>query len=93
MNKVHLVVRGSEASSDILVIQDLHFKAEVLLQVLDDHHQERQLDAQGLGRVSWTGDVCCANVAAHNLQHTRLDVAICDTLDMTIADCTQWVNQ
>jgi len=84
---VYLVVRGSEASPDILVIQYLYFEAEVLLQVFDDHHQERQLDAQGLGRVSWTGDVCRADVAAHNLQDAGLDIAVCDTFDVTIANC------
>lgn len=35
----------------------LHFKSEVFLQVLDDHHQERQFDAQGLLWVSRARDV------------------------------------
>jgi len=84
---VYLVDGGSETSPHIFVIQYLYFEAEVLLQVFDDHHQERQLDAQGLGRVSWTGDVCRADVAAHNLQDAGLDIAVCDTFDVAIANC------
>ena len=87
-----LVVGSSEAPPDILVIQYLNLKAEVLLQVLDDHDQERQLDAQGLGWVSRAGNVCCADVAAHNLQHARLNVAVSDTLDVTIAHCSPHVG-
>ena len=33
-----LVIRGSESSPDVLIIQDLHLEGEVFLQVLDDHH-------------------------------------------------------
>ena len=83
----YLIVGGPETPPDILVIKNLHLKAEVLLEILDDHDQEWQLDAQSLGGVSWTGDVGRADVAAHNLQDTRLDVAVGDTLDVTIAHC------
>jgi len=40
-----LVVAGSEAPPHILVIQNLNFKCEVFLQVLDDHNQKGQLDS------------------------------------------------
>ena len=40
-----LIVGGSESTSNALVIEDLHLKGEVLLQVLDDHDQERKLDS------------------------------------------------
>ena len=65
---------------------DLDFKGEVLLQVLDDHDKERQLDAQRLPGVGWAGDVGRANVGPHNLNHQGLDVVVCDALDVTIAD-------
>ena len=84
-----LVVGSPKPTSDILVIQNLYLKAEVLLQILDDHDQEWQLDAQGFSGVSWTGDIGRANVAAHNLQDARLDVAVGDALDVTISHCTQ----
>ena len=83
-NKTHLVVGRSEAPPDILVIQHLNLKAEVLLEVFNDHDQEGQLDTQRLGRVSWTRDVGCAHVAAHDFQNTGLDVTISDTLDMSV---------
>lgn len=41
----HLIVGCPEPPPDILVIKHLHLKAEILLQVLDDHHEEGQLDA------------------------------------------------
>lgn len=83
----HLVVGRPKAPPDILVIKNLHFKAEVLLQVLDNHDQERQLDTQSLGRVSWTRDVSCAHVAAHDFKDARLNIAVSDSLDVTIPDC------
>ena len=36
-----LIVRGSESSPDVLVIKDLHLKGEVLLEVLNNHNEER----------------------------------------------------
>ena len=67
----------------------MHLKAEVLLEVFYDHDQEWQLDSQSLSRVSWTGDVGRTDVAAHNLQHAGLYVAVCDALDVSIAHCDQ----
>ena len=81
-----LVVAGSEAASHILVVQHLHLECEVFFKILYDHDEEGQLDAQGFLRVSWTGDVCGAHIGAHNLQHKRLDVVVCYTLDVTIPD-------
>lgn len=86
----HLIVGSPETPSDILVIKNLNLKAEVLLEILDDHDQEWQLDAKSLGRVSWTSDVGRANVAAHNLQDAGLDVAISDALNVTISHCGQF---
>ena len=63
-----LVVGGSEPTSDTLVIQDLHFESEVLLQVLDNHDQERQLDGKGLLWVKWGIDVVSRHVGSHDLE-------------------------
>lgn len=52
-----LVVRGSESTSNALVIEYLHLEGEVLLQVLDNHDQERKLDGKGLLWVKWGVDV------------------------------------
>jgi hypothetical protein len=54
-----LIIRGAETSPHRLVIQHLHLEGEVLLQVLDDHNQERKLDRQRLLRVQWCVDVVC----------------------------------
>lgn len=64
----HLVVARAEAPSHVLVIKHLHFEAEVLLQVLDQHHKKRQLDAERLGGISRAGDVGRADIGAHDLQ-------------------------
>mmetsp|Transcript_4432 Transcript_4432/g.11627 ORF Transcript_4432/g.11627 Transcript_4432/m.11627 type:complete len:264 (+) Transcript_4432:95-886(+) len=48
-----LVVGGAEAAADILVVKHLHLEGEVLFQILDNHDEERELDAQravGMGR-------------------------------------------
>lgn len=80
-----LVVAGTEATSHILVVQDLHLEGEVLLQVLDDHDQKGQLDAQRFLRVGGTCDVCGADIGANDLQDQRLDVVVGDTLDVAVA--------
>jgi len=61
-----LVVAGSEPPPHILVIQNLNFKCEIFLQVLDDHYKERQLDSQCLFRVRWTRDECRTDICSNN---------------------------
>ncbi len=59
--KAYLIVRCSETTTNIFIVQNLNFESEVLLQVLDDHDEERQLDAErllGVGRA-------CDKVGAH----------------------------
>ena len=62
----------------------VYLECEVLPQVLDDHYQERQLDAERLLGVRGAGDVSRANVCSHYFQHARLDIRIGDTLDVAI---------
>ena len=64
-----LIVGGSESTSNALVIEDLHFESEVLLQVLDDHHQERKLDGKGLLWVKWGVDVVGGDISSHDLEY------------------------
>ena len=80
-----LVVRGSEPSSNLLVVQDLDLEGEVFLQVLDDHDQEGQLNSQGLLWVKRSVDVVGRHVSTHDLQHGRLDVGVGDSLDVTVS--------
>eukprot|EP00405_Crypthecodinium_cohnii_P062678 CAMPEP_0195008026 /NCGR_PEP_ID=MMETSP0326_2-20130528/8132_1 /TAXON_ID=2866 ORGANISM="Crypthecodinium cohnii, Strain Seligo" /NCGR_SAMPLE_ID=MMETSP0326_2 /ASSEMBLY_ACC=CAM_ASM_000348 /LENGTH=187 /DNA_ID=CAMNT_0040015671 /DNA_START=36 /DNA_END=595 /DNA_ORIENTATION=+ len=81
-----LVVGRSEASTHIFVVKDCDLESEVLLQILDDHHQERELDAQSLLGVSWASDEGCANVGAHDLENTGLNVSISQPLNVAIAN-------
>ena len=61
-----LIIGCTETSSDTLVIEYLHLESEVLLQVLDDHNQERKLDSQSLLRVQWRVDVVRWHVSSHD---------------------------
>ena len=63
-----LIVRGSESSSYALVIEYLHLEGEVLLQVLDDHDQERELNGQGLLWVERGVDVVGRHISSHDLE-------------------------
>jgi hypothetical protein len=80
-----LVVGGSEPTSDTLIIEYLHLKSEVLLQVLDDHDQERKLDGQGLLWVQWGIDVVGGHIGTHDLEHGGLNIWISDSLDVTVS--------
>lgn len=62
----------------------LNLKGKVLLHVLHDHHQERELDAQRLLGIRRAGDVRCAHVGAHDLNDQRLDVRVCDALNVAV---------
>ena len=56
-----MIVGRSETTTNIFIIQHLNLESEVLLKVLDDHDQERQLDAE---RLLWIGRAC-DKVGAH----------------------------
>ena len=64
-----LIVGCSESSSHTLIIQYLHLEREVLLQVLDDHNQERQFDRKGLLWVEGSVDVVGGHVRSHDFQN------------------------
>jgi hypothetical protein len=53
--------------------------------ILDDHHEEGQLDAECLVLVGWARDVVGGHVGAHDLEHARLDVLVCYALDVPVA--------
>ena len=64
-----LIVGGSESTSNALIIEDLHLKGEVLLQVLDDHDQERKLDGKYLFWVERRVDVVGGDISSHDLEY------------------------
>lgn len=81
-----LIVTRSEAPPHVLIIQNLNFECEILLEVFDDHDEERKLDAEGFLGVCRTRDVCGAHVGSLHLQHQRLDVIVCDALYVSVSD-------
>ena len=58
----------------------------MLTYVLDDHHEERQLDGESLLWVEGAGDEVGAHVGAHDLEHGRGDIRVCDTFDVSVAN-------
>lgn len=80
-----LVVGSPESSANVLIVQHLHLKREVLLEVLEYHDQERELDAEGLTGIGWARDESRRNVGAHDLQHGGLDVLVGDSLDVPVS--------
>ena len=80
-----LVVRSAETTANVLVVKDLHFEGEVLLQVLDDHNQEGKLDGEGLLGVDGAGNEVSRNVGAHDFEDRGLNIGIGDSLDVAIA--------
>jgi len=64
-----LIVGGSESTSNALIIEYLHLEGEVLLQVLDDHDQERKLDGKGLLWIERGVDVVGGDISSHDLEY------------------------
>ena len=81
-----LVVGSTEAPCHALVVKHLDLKAEVLVEILNDHDEEGQLDAERLMGVIWRADVHCAHVGASHLEHTASDVAVCEAFDVAVPD-------
>ena len=63
-----LIVRGTESPAHVLVIKDLDLESEVFLQVLDNHDQEGEFDAQSLLGVKRGIDVVGGDIGAHDLE-------------------------
>lgn len=58
-----LVIGGAESSAHTLVVEHGDLECEVLLQVLDDHDEEGQLDAKGFLLLCGAGDKAGVHVA------------------------------
>ncbi len=64
----------------------LHFKAEILFHVLDDHDEEGEFDSEGFLGVGGTGDVGRAHVGPNDFQDEGLNVIVSDPLDVSISN-------
>jgi len=82
-----LVVGRPESPPHVLIVKNLHLEGEVLFKIFYDHDEERQLDAQSLLGISRAGDVIRTDIGAHDLQNTRLDIRVGDSLHMSVAHC------
>jgi len=71
-----LVVGCSETTTNVLVIQDLDLESEVLLQVLDDHHEKGEFDPECLFRVHRARNEVRGDVRTHDLEYAGLDIGI-----------------
>ena len=71
-----LIVGSSESTTHVLVIEYLDLEGEVLLQVLDDHDQEGELDGKGLLLVNGAGDEVGGDIGAHDLENGGLNISI-----------------
>lgn len=63
-----LVIGSSESPANVLVVEHLYFEREVLLEVFEDHHQERELDPESLTRIRRARDEGCRDVSARDLE-------------------------
>lgn len=88
IRSTNLIIWYTESAANVFIIKHLHFKREVFLHVLDDHHQNRQLDTKRQPRISWATDVVATHIWAHNLQNTGLKILIRNSSDMSILSCT-----
>jgi len=80
-----LVVGSAKASAHILIVQYLHFKGKVFLQILDNHNQVGQLDSKRLLGIRRARDIRRTHVGSLDLKHQTLNVVISDSLDMAIS--------
>jgi len=79
-----LEVAGAEPPSEVFVIQDLHLKGEVALQVLDHKDKERESDSKtGVG-AHWAVDVGGAHVVPDDFKRDGTDARVSDTFDVAI---------
>ena len=80
-----MVIRSPKPPPDVLIVQYLHLEGEVLLEVLDDHDEEGELDAQGLTGLGWAGNEGRGHIGTHYFENTALNVRVCYTLDVAVS--------
>lgn len=79
-----LVVRRAKPPAHVLVVENHHLEGEVLLHILDDHDEVRQLDAKGLLRVRRARQVARGDVSAHDFEHAAVNVGIFEAFDVPV---------
>ena len=79
----------SRSSKQFRFFHYLNFKAKILFHIFDNHDEEWEFDTKRFLGIGWTRDVGCANVGSHNFQYQRLDVIVCDSLDMSVSNLSK----
>ena len=79
-----MVIRGSESSSNSLIVEYRDFEGEILSHVLDDHHKKWKLDSESLFLVCGTCNVRSTHIGAGDLENAGLNVAVGKSLDVTV---------
>lgn len=79
-----LVIRGSESSSNSLIVKDRDFKREIFSHVFDDHHKKWKLDSKSLFLVCRACNVRRTHVGSRDLENAGLNVAVRKSLDVTV---------
>lgn len=80
-----LVVRRSESSSNVFVIQHLYLECEVFFKVLNNHDQEGQFYPESFLWVDRRRDKAGADIGSHDFQHAGLNICIGDSFDVSIS--------
>ena len=90
-----LIVACSEASLDILIVEDLNLKAKILSHVLYEHDEIGKLDCKCIIGICGARYIVCCHIGSHDLQNARLYVWVCDALYVPVFDCLrpdlQWL--
>jgi len=81
-----LVVRGAEAAAHVFIVEDLDLEGEVLLEVLDNHNKEGQLDTKSLLWIGRTANKARVDVGSEKLENGALNVLVGEALDVSVAD-------
>ena len=79
-----MVIRGSESSSNSLIVEYRDFEGEILSHVFDDHHKKWKLDSESLLLVCGTCNVSSAHIGSGDLKNAGLNVAVGKSLDVTV---------
>lgn len=79
-----LIIRRTKSSLHSFVIQNLYLECEILIEILDNHYEKWEFDAQCLLGLCGTNDIVCRNIGAHDLEHRALNVLVCNSIDVSI---------
>ena len=81
-----LIVGCAESAPHILVVEHLHLKCEILLQVFYNHNKEGELDSKGLIGICRASDEVSCHVSSHDFDYGALNIWIGEPFNMSISN-------